>query len=345
MTEGLWDWQDEDVRRLRREQKDELAQCWDQFELDGAELKASAELAREMNEPVWEMFYLHWYVQQGLFRENHHLQQLQPAVQRLAELAEMQRCGSCPQRFCARESVANFQLAADPPGFAPDVLEMSRAMAEQVPSDLECSGCFDLLEAGALMEMKRLDDALVVLDRIDTDPVDDNLPLLLELYRAAIAHERSQLDTMDVHLRAARTMLDSGAEPNPDNLWFLLEMEIHRALADDDLERAEALLHESRPTPPPLSSEAVRIALALAKANARWEQWSESHSHAERALAAARTRGMVRYAAEAALWAAEACREEGDSEGQTRYSTELMLLLPQLGSRDLDERAHGLAAD
>ena len=48
---------------------------------------------------------------------------------------------------------------------------------------------------------------------------------------------------------------------------------------------------------------------------------------------------MVRYAAEAALCAAEVCRHVGDREAEEGYAGELALLLPQLGTRDLEERA------
>jgi hypothetical protein len=342
MNEGLWSWQDDDARRLRREGKEALAGRWDTFGLDAAALKESAELAREMHEPVWELFYLHWHVQQGLFRESRNLQQLQPAVERLTQLAGMPSCQACPQRFCARESVANFQLCADPPGFASAVLKMSRAMAEQVPDGLECGRCFDLLEVSALMEMKRLDEAIRVLDRIEVDLDDDNLTLLNELYRAAVAHERGQLDVMDEHLRTARARLADGAVPNPDNLWYLLELEIQRSITLGDLQVADALLETSRPTPPPSSSEGIRIHLVLAGAHAGEGQWEASRTYAECALAAARDRGMVRYAAEAGIRAAEACRELHEVGSLERLIGELELLLPQLRSRDLDERARAL---
>jgi len=344
MNQGLWEWQDEDAARLHREGKEQLARCWEVFDLDGAALKDAADIARAEGEPVWEMFYLHWYVQQGLFRENANLQRVQPAVERLAHLAGTPHCGDCPQRFCARESVANFQMAADPPGFADEVLDASRAMAGQVPTELECRACFDLLEAGSLLELRRLDDALGVLDRIEADQKDDNTSMLALLYRAAVGHERGDLEAMAVLLEQAADLIASGADVNTDNCWFLLELEVRRAIADRDLDRAEALYQESPMAPPPLSAEAMRISLGLAEAHALGGGWKASREHARAALDSAKVRGMVRYAAEAALWAAEACQQMGDLEALQGYATDLEMLLPQLRSRDLDQRARQLRA-
>jgi ATP/maltotriose-dependent transcriptional regulator MalT len=238
--------------------------------------------------------------------------------------------------------VANFQLAADPPGLAADVLEVSREMASQVPAELECRGCFELLEVGALLEMRRFDDVVDTLNRIEGDPADDNLPFLVMLYRASVALEKDGLEAMAGHLDRARVLLGSGADVNPENSWYLRELEVRLAIAEGDVENAEAVLRESWPTPPPMSIEAVRISLALAEAHAARGQWQASRGHAEIALEAARTRGMVCYAAEAALRAGEACVQMGDRDGARGYASELELLLPQLGSRDLDERARAL---
>lgn len=344
MNQGLWAWQDEDAGRLRQEGKETLARCWEVFDLDGATLKEAADIARAEDEPVWEMFYLHWYVQQGLFRENANLQRIQPAVERLADLAESPRCSECPQRFCARESVANFQMAADPPGFADEVLCAARAMAGQVPAGLECRACFDLLEAGSLLELSRLDGVLGVLDRIQAGIEDDNLSMLMILYRAAVAHGRDDLETMALLLGQVADLLESGAEVNADNRWFLLELEVRHAVAERDLDRAEALHRDSEMAPPRLSAESMRISLALAEAHARRSGWQASREHAEDALDAARVRGMVRYAAEAALWAAEACQQMGDLDARQGYATELEMLLPQLRSRNLDLRARTVGA-
>ncbi len=344
MTRGLWDWQDDDAARLTVEGKRELAECWEDFDLDGPALSNAAAIARAEHEPVWELFYLHWFVQQSLFRENRNLQQIQPEVERLTLLASDPSCSACPQRFCARESVANFQQAADPPGFAQDVLDVARTMARQVPKTLECHSCFDLLEVAALLELERPTDATVALDRLADDLQDANVLILVMLFRAAAALQRRDLDVMAGHLDEARALLNSGAEVNPDNSWFVLELELKCMIARGEIAQADALSQESPLAPPLGSAEAMRIAIVMAEAWACTGQWAVSRRHAERALTAARTRGMVRYAAEAALWAGEACQQTGDREGQERYASGLSMLIPQLRTRDLDQRAKNLGA-
>jgi hypothetical protein len=340
---GLWHWQDRDARRLRRAGKQELARCWDAFDLDAEALVAAAELARSENEPAWELFYLHWYVQQGLFRDNENLQRLAPAVERLAELVESPQVSQCPQRFCGRESVFNHRMMADPPGYAAEVLEVSARLAMEVPGHLECRGCFELLQVGSLLQLERTEEASAALDTIAPQPGDDNLAVLLRLYRAAVLHQKGDQAGLAEELRHARRILDSGGAVNPDNGWFLVEMEVLASILAGEVEHAAKRAASN--APPALSSEGIRIDLALAEAFAGQGDWSASRGAAERALKSSLRRGMVRYAAEAGVWAAEACAHLGEADAQADHASQLGLLLPQLRSRDLDERARGVGAD
>ena len=67
----LWKWQGADCLRLRNEGKHELSECWGDFVNNGMSLALASygvNLARQYRERHWELFYVHWYLQQGLFR-------------------------------------------------------------------------------------------------------------------------------------------------------------------------------------------------------------------------------------------------------------------------------------
>lgn len=345
MVAGLWDWQDEDADRLRQEEKRALAECWDNFDPDAEALARAAELARELDEPAWELFYLHWFVQQGLYREHMDLARLVPAANRLSELAESSRVAQCPQRFCARESVFNVRSAIDPPGFAPELRERSVTVGRQVPGELECRGCFELLQVSASIELGELDRAFVLIEEMAQHDQDPNVELLLNLFRAEVHLKKRDVEAMSQDLRWAREALESGESVNPDNEWFLLLLEVEWTLLSGSLEEAVGLAQRARTKPPDSSIEAIRIELALARGFAERGEWESSRERAEKALATAMQRGLTRYATEAALHAAEACQSLEDSEAQRRYARDLERMLPSLGSRDLDERARAIGAE
>jgi hypothetical protein len=115
MMTDLWDWQDADAERLRSEHKLRLVEWWERFydiaTDDGSELLKAANQAREVREPRWEVFFLHWHVQASLYWGGAAIEPLLALEERLLELADHPDCQSIPQHFCARLALA--RAAAD----------------------------------------------------------------------------------------------------------------------------------------------------------------------------------------------------------------------------------------
>ena len=346
MTLSLWDWQDDEAARLRREGKVDLARLWEQFEHivgDQGALKAAAERARELDEPRFELLFWHWYVQQGLFRLFANPQSFETAATRLEALAADARCAGIAQHLCARESLYHLKQATDAPGHAEETLRLAESLAGQVPRALDCRGCFELLRIQSLLALGRAEDAAPLVETFSRGDHDDNQRLLALLFAAEIAEQRDQAARMEGHLEQAETLARDGTV-NADNAWYVLELRVRCDLLGGDPGRAERRFAAAPPRPPEASMEAIRTELALARGWAEAGDSATSRGHAEAAAGRGLRRGLVRLAAEGTLLAAEACQALGDTEGAAAHAGTLGTLLPQLRSRDLDERARVVGA-
>ncbi len=342
----LWEWQDEDIGRLEREGKGELAAYWYRFgeESPGEELKQAADLARELDEPWWELFYRHWEIQQSLNRQRGNLQPLREESERLLDLAEDPACQECPQRFCARETVCDTLGAEDPHGSAMKVLETAEQMEAAVPADLECSGCFGIMKVGPLLSLDRLDEAEKVVEDLIKVSENDNHVCILHLHASEIAEKRGDRSAMDRSIAAAAELARTGVV-NEDCEWFVTELRIRRLLLDDDVAAAEAMLSGAE-SPPEGIIERIRSLLAISSAKARLADFEGSRVMARDAKRQALRRGFVRDAAEAALLADEASAHLGATDDEREDDrTTLANCLAQLASRDLDQRARALGID
>ena len=342
---GLWQWQDDDAKRLRREGRDKLADYWDDGDYSAESLERAMLLARAMDEPVWELFFAHWFVQQSLYRELAPIERIQPIAERLTALAADPRCATCPQRFCARESSLNVLQAVDARGSALMVAAVAQGMLKEELGELECRNCFVMLQAGALTELGRLDEAEVTINGLLASCGDDNLVFLAHLFRAAVWRRRGENEAMESELETCRQMLKNGAPVNADNEWYLLELEVALKVLLNDPEGAEHLVENSDPQPPEGCLEHVRIGIELARAWAKSGGWERSLAHAERVAQPAVLRGLTRLAAEASLLAAEASRELADDDRLHHHAATGSALAQQLGTRDLDERVRAIGCE
>jgi tetratricopeptide (TPR) repeat protein len=347
LHDDLWSWQDRDALRLERIGRQDLAKLWYDFDAvlrDTGALRAAAELAKDLDEPWWELFFWHWYVQQSLFRSLGNLQPLEVVAARLRELADDPACSGCPQRFCAKESVCNVCEAADPPGTAQEVLALADAAALVVPEHLECKGCFDLLRIGALIHLGQTREALAEAGRVLARDADPNLRFLAILHRAAALGQLGDAEAMASALGDAHAMVDGEESVNPDNEWYLLELEVRCAVLRDDVDAALRLPQRAKNPPPPTSAEAIRIAIAIAEALAASERHEEALAWADKARSAALNRGFVRLAAEALILGAEICQQTGEPDRAQTHVPSLGNCMAQLTSRDLDDRARRVGA-
>ncbi len=347
MALSLWGWQDDEAERLHREGKADLARFWDDFEeVVGSQeaLEQAARRAQELDEPRFELFFWHWYVQQGLHRLFANPQSFEAAGERLETLAADPRCAGIAQRLCARESLCHLKQAVDAPGHAEETLHLAESLCGQVPSGLDCRGCFELLRIQSLLELGRVEDAAPLVDALSADDLDDNQQLLAFLFAAEIAERRGAAVRMESLLEAAEALIREGGV-NADNAWYILELRVRCDLLGGDPARAARRLTEAPNRPPELSMEAIRADLALARGWAAAGDATASRRHAEEAKGRALRRGLVRLAAEATLLAAEACRSLGKEEGRQAHAAQLGNLLSQLRSRDLDDRARAVGVE
>ena len=350
MSIGLWDWQEEDAVRLREEGKGELADLWDRF-LDMAEgnqpeeLKKAADLAQALHESSWEVFFRHWYVQHRLYRSFGPVKPLIEHGERLWRLAEKIDASSCPQRFCALESLAAVYLEYDRQGRAATILETADCITRHAPHDIDCHYCGVSLRLQVLIATGKMTEARSLAEEILADPAADaSLRFLTRLTEAEIEIKNRNLAALEETLQRARALLDTGLEVNPDHEWFLYRLEVEARIVAGDLAAAGTLIHEAGTKMPKESLDSVRVCLSLARACADTEAWDEQLSWASQAAEYATIRQAARLASEAHLLAAEAAKALGNGSIQEKHATALAQWLPKLQSDDLVDRAQGVGA-
>jgi tetratricopeptide (TPR) repeat protein len=263
---------------------------------------------------------------------------------RLADLAGSPACANCPQRYCAHESLCNTYEAIDFPGYAEHILSTCDKMLPGIPWSLDCRTCFELLRAGALQQLGRIDEAEAIYERLATGEEDANQMVLVNLYRASIAEARGDVEAMSIALRNAFAHRGDGNQVNTDNEWFLLEITVRHAVLAGELGRAEQIFMEVPESVPWDCAEYIRAGLVLSRALAAAGNHEGASQYAELVARPAFQRGLMRYAAEAALQVAEACRELGNDAKQSHFASLLKNALGQIRSRDLDDRARAVGA-
>lgn len=350
MDKGLWDWQDEDAQRLRRAGKEALAAWWDRFyeiaPKDGSELRLAADLARELEEPCWEIFFRHWHVQASLYWGGAPIEPLLEQGERLRGLSREPACQGVAQRFCAQDSLACIQADLDPVGYADEVLATGRQLMAEVPPGTDCFYCGHLLAIRALRQLKRRSEAEAIIQKLlDEANPDATKAYLLLLQYALTAFDDADPAGMSTALELALRQREQGdLSLNPDHEWFEQEAKLCHQVLLGELDAAEALLRNEPEKLPSFCVEGIKARLVLARATADAGAWDSSLGYARAAAEAAMGRQAVRYAAEGLLLQAEAAQALGAEAEEAWCARELAEWLPRLRSRDLDERARSVGA-
>ena len=118
-------------------------------------------LARQLNEPWWELCFTHLHLLTLMADKGEYNQALAKAVQATVA-ARKPAMSDCPQRICVHEDLIRAYMGIDPLGYATQIEQALQYMEAEIHPKVECYHC--LLGKRAQFELKKgnLEKALAV---------------------------------------------------------------------------------------------------------------------------------------------------------------------------------------
>ncbi|MFO0863826.1 MAG: hypothetical protein U0744_04070 [Gemmataceae bacterium] len=105
-----------------------------------AMLQEGRHIARDLDEPWWDLFFEHWALQTLLFYSHDYTQVVDRAVKATIE-ATKPTFRDFPQRVCLHEDLIYSYVGIDPDGYAPKIEQALDYMRREVHPNLECNHC------------------------------------------------------------------------------------------------------------------------------------------------------------------------------------------------------------
>lgn len=109
-------------------------------------------IARDLDEPWWDLFYEHWILQTLLFYSHDYTRVVDRAVKATLEMTKPP-FRDFPQRVCLHEDLIYSYVGIDPEGYAPKIEQALEYMKREVHPNLECNHC--LLGCRTTFELNR----------------------------------------------------------------------------------------------------------------------------------------------------------------------------------------------
>ncbi len=336
----LWQWQGADVRRLVREGKNEIVECWKQLVSKGpkrALCRKGVSVSRKLGEQHWELFFRLWELQQGIFREPQPALGLLALAREAVTLADSPGCAQYPERFCIYDSLLAVYQLLDPVGYADEILRVSNQIKQDKSMCATCRGCFETTSIMALQARGDHNSAFDQSIRAIGDAQNDNQLFIAELLCATSALAMDDLNAAHEAMRHAEQMNKPGHHLNDDSTWFLLEARALLAIAENDRPAILPAARLAAKKIPHGAVEYVRTCLAVARSLSADESLGDPIPWAVRAFEAANDRDMAHSACEAALLLLAALPRTR-KQLRTKCVESLKRLRTQLQSNDLDMR-------
>jgi hypothetical protein len=115
-------------------------------------------LAGALQEPRWELFYIHWKLQVLLYYKGDYRDVLEEAAEAAVAVSKPQ-FADFPQRVCLQEDLITAYLKIDPLGYEDQIEEALRYMQREVSPDMECKHCVLSCRSEFEFACDRLQDA------------------------------------------------------------------------------------------------------------------------------------------------------------------------------------------
>ncbi len=168
---SIWDWVEEYRWRAMFEGNDEQLAMSELASLEAlvvmdadpdqmlSMLEQAQAMARQLNEPWWELFCEHWKLQALLFRKRDYRAALPAAVKATVETRKP-AYAHFPQRICLHEDLINAYVGIDPLGNEAAIENALSYMTQEINPELECWHCLHSLRVEFQIGRGRWNEAL-----------------------------------------------------------------------------------------------------------------------------------------------------------------------------------------